>query len=117
MYSYSTSSLIHEAQRIINQLQQNERNNANMLRSLANQLQNLAATENQATAMLQQLQTITNQLAMEASRTTQLAYQSTTPYEPMRTNVGSNVAPSPGSTYSSGLQSSHVVNTPPTGQT
>jgi len=89
MYSYHTNNLVSEVQRLINQLQQNERNNANTLRSLANQLQNLAATETQATAMLQQLQSMTAQLATEASRTAQTAFPYTTPssFEPVRSNV------------------------------
>ncbi len=68
MYGYQPNTLVNEVQRIISQLQQNERNNANTLRTIANQLQTMAATEAQATAMLQQLQTLTSQLAFEASR-------------------------------------------------
>ncbi|NGQ96859.1 hypothetical protein G3578_16970 [Brevibacillus sp. SYP-B805] len=120
MYQYHTNTILNEVQRILNQLQQNERNNANTLRNLAGQLQNLAATENQATAMLQQLLSLTNQLAAEASRATPPAYPTAMPYEPLRTNAGSNVTPAlHGSAISAGLQaaaSPQAANTPPFGQ-
>lgn len=112
MYQYQSNNGLGEVQRILNQLQQNERNNANTLRNLASQLQSLAATENQATAMLQQIQTLANQLAGEAARTAQMAYPFTTPssYDPARTNIGSNLTTSAfGSSvttpYGSGAQS------------
>lgn len=123
MYSYQTNQLLGEIQRMINQLQQNERNNANTLRSLASQLQNLAATENQATAMLQQIQSLSNQLSTEASRSAQMAYQYSTsaPYDPARANIGSSLpTSSAGSSvttpYGGGMQGA-TGQQPPFGQT
>lgn len=110
MFNYQSSALASEVQRLINQLQQNERNNANTLRSLASQLQNLAATEAQATAMLQQLYSLTNQLTFEAARVNQFSSipqapipQTATPgYETVRSSVNPN--------SSSGSTSANVPN-------
>lgn len=117
MYHYQSQTLISEVQRILNQLQQNERNNANTLRTIASQLQNLAATENQATAMLQQLHSLTSQIALEASRAASLAYQPTpaTGYDPARPTIGSNLstggtAQTQASPYGSSLQSASISN-------
>lgn len=91
MYNFQSSALANELQRLISQLQQNERNNANTLRSIAGQLQTMSATESQATAMLQQIFTLANQLTYEASRANQFASfppPSTTPgYETVRSSV------------------------------
>jgi hypothetical protein len=115
MYHYQNQTLINEVQRILNQLQQNERNNANTLRSIAGQLQNLAATETQATAMLQQLHSLTNQIALEASRTSGLAYQPSAGYDPARPTVGSNLPTSgtnlsQSASYGSSLQGTSISN-------
>ncbi|MGO0062426.1 hypothetical protein ACTID9_20790 [Brevibacillus fluminis] len=77
MYNhYQSPGLTNEIQRLITQLQQNERNAANTLHAIANQLQTLAAAENQSNAMLQQLYSLTAQLSFEASRHN--------PYQPMQ---------------------------------
>ncbi|WP_139491460.1 hypothetical protein [Brevibacillus dissolubilis] len=68
MYPSSTQSMSAELQRLINQLQQHERNQSNTLRNLANQLQNLASMENQTMTLLQQIHQLSNQLAFEAMR-------------------------------------------------
>ncbi|GAA4716805.1 hypothetical protein [Brevibacillus fulvus] len=83
---YQSNQLIAEVQRILAQLQQNERNNANMLRSIANQLQSLAATETQVTATLQQLNSLTSQIAMEAQRS--VGMSPAPAYEYGRSSVG-----------------------------
>jgi hypothetical protein len=120
MFHYQSHTLLSEVQRILNQMQQNERNNANTLRTIASQLQNLAATENQATAMLQQLHSLTNQIALEAARSSSLAYQpanqpTTVAFDPARQPAGSHFPASSANqtqsaAYGSSLQSTSISN-------
>ncbi|RNB87343.1 hypothetical protein EDM56_16915 [Brevibacillus fluminis] len=95
MYNhYQSPGLTNEIQRLITQLQQNERNTANTLHAIANQLQTLAASENQSNAMLQQLYSLTAQLSFEASRHNQyqpMQQPSMPNYETVRSSVNPTV--------------------------